>query len=376
MIRGALVVAIVLAVGCGRDKDEDTKRAPSRVHDRSILLDDKSRAALDLAIAPAVEGDLADVRIRYGKVIARPGDELVVASPMVGRVTQVATLAIGDRVSAGAEIAKLSPVLNTTERASLGVQTAEIGAQLAQARQEVALRDAELVRAKDLARDGIVSQAKMQEAEAASANARAHLQAARQGGEAHAGAVGRVVTLTAPAEGTLVALDAKVGGAVELGQTVARVLRAGSRRIDLAINASDPTASAYEVQIADAWVPGRLISRGTTVGDDGNRHDVLELDAQAPALLGSVVAVRLATTPTRGIVVADSAVLPSAGGDVVYIERELGTFEARLVRVAARFGGRARLASGVKAGESVVVRGASALRGEALRSSLGGEEAD
>jgi multidrug efflux pump subunit AcrA (membrane-fusion protein) len=88
------------------------------------------------------------------------------------------------------------------------------------------------------------------------------------------------------------------------------------------------------------------------------------------------VAVRLATAPSRGVVIAESAVLPSAGGDVVYVEPKHGTFELRLVRIAARFGGRVRLTTGVKVGESVVVRGASALRGEALRSSLGGEDTD
>ena len=377
MRRVTLLATLAFAVACGgHDKDDEDKKAPSRVHGREIVLDDKSRAAIDLAVAPATEADLPDIRLRYGKAIARPGDELVVSSPMVGRVTQLAPIAIGDHVTTGTEIARISPVLNATERASAGVQTAEIGAQIAQAQQEVGLREAELARAKDLARDGIVSQAKLQEAEAAAAGAHARLEASRQGRDAHAGAVGRIVTLTVPADGTLVSLEAVSGGTVDLGQAVARVLRAGPRRIDLSVSASDPTASAYEVQIADAWLAARLISRGTTVGEDGNRHDILELDASAGALLGSVVAVRLATAPARGIVVADSAVLPSAGGDVVYVEPKHGTFELRLVRIAARFGGRVRLTTGVKVGESVVVRGASALRGEALRSSLGGEDTD
>jgi|GEM_PF-4390211 len=377
MTRVTLLAMLAFAAACGgRDKDDEDKKAPSRVHGREIVLDDTSRAAIDLAVAPATEADLPDIRLRYGKAISRPGDELVVSSPMVGRVTQISPIAIGDHVTAGTELARISPVLNATERASAGVQTAEIGAQIAQAQQEVGLREAELARAKDLARDGIVSQAKLQEAEAAAAGARARLEASRQGRSAHAGALGRIITLTVPADGTLVSLEAVSGGTVDLGQAVARVLRAGPRRIDLAVSASDPSASAYEVQIADAWLPARLVSRGTTVNEDGNRHDVLELDASTGALLGSVVAVRLAAAPARGVVIAESAVLPSAGGDVVYVELKHGTFELRLVRIGARFGGRVRLTTGVKVGEPVVVRGASALRGEALRSSLGGEDTD
>ncbi len=358
----------------GHDKDDDAGRAPSRVRGNAIVLDDRSRAAIDLAIAPVVEADLPDVRIRYGKVISRAGDELVISSPMLGRVTVITPHSIGDHITAGAEIARVSPILAASERASIGVQTAEIAAQVTQAQQELTLRESEVVRAKDLARDGIVSQAKLAEAEAAAATARARLQAARQGRQAQAGATGRALTLTSPAEGTLVALDAVPGGSVQAGQAVARVLRAGSRRVDLAVTASDPVASAYEVEIADKWIQARLVSRGTTVADDGNRHDVLELELGGEPLLGATVAVRLAASPSKGLVVPQSAVLPSAGGEVVYVEEEHGKFEARVVRVAARFGGRVRLASGVKVGESVVVRGAAALRGEALRSSLGGDE--
>lgn len=372
----AVIAALAFAIACtGQDKD-DGKKLPSHVRGRAIVLDDQSRAAIDLAIAPVTEADLPDVRIRYGTVIARPGDELAVASPMTGRVTQIAAVAVGERIAVGAEIAQVRPMLSATERAALGVQTAEIGAQLAQAQQEVGLREAELARAKDLARDGIVSQAKLEEAVAAATSARARLQAAGQGREAHAGAADRAMALVAPAEGILVSVDAMVGSAVGHGQTVARILRAGPRRINLAVHASDPTASGYEVQIGDAWVAARLVSRAIAIGDDGNRHDILELPAAAEPVLGMVLAVRLATSPARGPVIADAAVLPAAGGDIVYVEVEHGAFEPRLVRIAARFGGRVRLTAGVRAGESVVVRGASALRGEALRSSLGGAEDD
>lgn len=372
----ALLLSLALASACGRGHDDEGAKTPSRVKGHAIVVDDKSRGALDLAVAPAAEGELPDIRVRYGRVIARPGDELLVASPINGRVAEVAGVTIGDRVTAGTVLAKVSPVLAATERAAIGVQSAEIGAQIAQAQQEVQLRGAELARAKDLARDGIISQAKLQEAEAAAANVRARLVSARQGREAQAGAVGGATALKAPADGTLVSLDASVGAGVEMGRTVARILRAGPRRVDLAVSASDPIATAYEVYVGDRWVPARLISRGTTVGDDGNRHDLLELDQSAEPLIGATVAVRLAASLAKGPIVPESAVLTSASGDVVYVETQHGSFEPRLVRIAARFGGKVRIESGVKLGDHVVTRGASALRGEALRASLGGDEDD
>jgi multidrug efflux pump subunit AcrA (membrane-fusion protein) len=321
------------------------------------------------------------VRIRYGKVVARPGDELLIASPIAGRVAQIAH-AIGDRVTPRDEIARISPSLGAAERASLGVQSADITAQVTQAQEDARLREAELARASELVRDGIVSQARLQEAEAAVATAHARLQAARQGLAAQAGAVGRALPLAAPADGTLAALEVALGEGVEAGRPIARILRAGPRRIDLSVPAADPPAASYEAQIGDRWVPARLATRSIAVGDDGNRHDLLDLleldllglGAGAQPLIGAVVAVRLATAPARGPVVPESAVLTSAGGDVVYVENQHGRFEARLVQVAARLAGRARIAAGLKPGDRVVVRGAAALRGEALRSSLGDAE--
>jgi multidrug efflux pump subunit AcrA (membrane-fusion protein) len=375
MLATAAVAALCFH-GCagGRDKDDDHKRPRPRVKARAVVIDESSRAALSLEVAAAVEDDLPDVRVRYGRVIPRPGDELVITSPVTGRVTWVSAHAVGDQVAANAELVTVTPVLAPNERAALGVQAAELGAQTEQAEHDLALREAELTRAEDLARDGVVSQAKLQEARAAAANARAHLAAARQGRQAHAAASGRATSLTAPAEGTLVSQGPVLGSAVTLGEGIARVLRAGPRRIDLSTGVSDPVASAYEVHLGDGWVPARMVARGMTVSDDGNRHDVLELQSSGEAPLGSTVVVRLAAASARGIVVPDAAVLPSAGGDVVYVERAHGAFEPRLVQIAARFAGKLRLAAGIKPGESIVVRGASALRGEALRSALGGEE--
>jgi len=369
-----LVSIAATCAGCGsRGRDDDERRAPSRMQNGAIVLDERSRAALDLVVAAAAEADLPEVRIRYGKVVARPGDELLVASPVAGRVTRVER-ATGDRVAAGAEIARISPSLGAAERASLGVQSADIAAQMTQAQEDLKLREAEAARARELARDGIVSQAKLQEAEAAVATARARLLAARQGLAAQAGAVAGSMPLVAPVEGTLVALEVALGEGLDAGRPVARVLRAGPRRIELSVHAADPAASSYEAQIGDAWLPARLIARAMAVGDDGNRHDVLELDDTAQPIVGAILAVRLAIAPARGQVVPESAVLTSAGGDVVYVEARPGRFEARIVQVAARLGGRARIAAGLRSGDRVVVRGAAALRGEALRSSLGDAE--
>ena len=47
-----------------------------------------------------------------------------------------------------------------------------------------------------------------------------------------------------------------------------------------------------------------------------------------------------------------------------------GVFAARAVRVAARYGGKMRLASGLTPGDRVVTQGAMALQGERMRAQL------
>lgn len=119
-------------------------------------------------------------------------------------------------------------------------------------------------------------------------------------------------------------------------------------------------------------MPARLVARGGIVGVDGTRRDRLEVDtAQAAALLpGSTVSVRVGVGETRGVLVPESALVPGAGADLVFVETSAGVYAPRSVRVAARFCGKARLATGVAAGTRIVTRGAMSLRGESLRSEL------
>jgi cobalt-zinc-cadmium efflux system membrane fusion protein len=373
-MRRASLLLTVLACGCGSSEEEKEHVAPARTRGAAIVIKPEERAALDLAVTPATEGELPEVRIRYGRIITRPGDEVAVAAPFAGRITSIAKAAIGDAVETGTELATISPVLAAAERANLGVQAAELRGQIDQAERELALKQTELARARDLAKDGIVSQAKLQEAETAFATAQVKLRAVRQGSAAQAGATGRPTALKAPIGGTLVTLDAVVGAGVDSGAVVARILRQGARRVDVATSPTDPIGASYEVETPGGWRTARLVARGTTAGADGSRHDVLELDGDSATLVGATVAVRVAGAAERGVLVPDAAVLPSASGEVIYVERKPGEFEPRTIRVAARFAGKVRVVSGVKAGEPVVIRGAAALRGEALRESLGGDD--
>jgi hypothetical protein len=108
------------------------------------------------------------------------------------------------------------------------------------------------------------------------------------------------------------------------------------------------------------------------IDPDGTRHDRLIVDAAQSAALrpGASVSVQVAHGASRGIVIAVAALVPGVDTDTVFVETAPGVFAARPVQVAARFEKQVRVASGVNAGDRVVVQGAMALQGERLRSQL------
>ncbi|MHB8877326.1 MAG: hypothetical protein ACYC8T_26810 [Myxococcaceae bacterium] len=79
---------------------------------------------------------------------------------------------------------------------------------------------------------------------------------------------------------------------------------------------------------------------------------------------------RVAYGTGRGLVIPEAALAPALPLDRVFVEAEPKVFRPTPVRVAARFGGRARIGSGLKAGDKVVVAGTMALEGELRRSEL------
>jgi cobalt-zinc-cadmium efflux system membrane fusion protein len=370
-------VALVALAACARGKDVDEqKSAPARPLQGGIVqLSEQERRALDLEVTPAVEADLPEASLRFGRVRARLGEEALVVSPVAGRIPRPAQVELGTQVQAGQPLLEVVPVLAAGERVSLGVQGAEVRGQIEATARELARLETEARRSSELAQSNIVSAAKLQEVETAVATTRAKLEALRQARGVQSRGEGGAIALRAPMAGTVVMLNAPVGAVVVSAEVLARIIRPGPRWVDVAVPPEEPQGERYEVASAQTWMPARLVARGAVVEADGTRHDRIEVEGPAAAALvpGAAIPVRVARGPLRGVVLPESALVPGLGAEIVYVELKAGTFAPRLVEVAARFDGRARLKSGLKAGEGVVTRGAMALRGEAFRSQLGGE---
>lgn len=372
------VLGLALCASCaqgGDAADEAAMKAaiPRRLQpDGTVELSDADRKALGLQVVRAAEGELPESVTRFGRVRPTVTDESVVVSPVAGRIVGAPAVRLGAAVAAGAPILRIVPALAASEQLSVGVRAAELGGQIEGARRELAAQEAALARARSLASSRIVSEARLQEQEATVAAARARLAALERAAALQRPQGGAPLTLRAPLAGTVATLNASVGAIVQQGDLLARILRAGPRWVDVAVPPSARVGQRYEVAAAGAWLPARLVAAGAVVEADGTRHDRVQVDGPAAAQLlpGETVAVRVAMGAGRGVVLPESAIVPGVETDRVFVETSPGTFAARAVRVAARFGGEVRLASGVAPGQAVVVRGAMSLQGERRRREL------
>ena len=360
-----------------KEKEDESASSPRRLQqDGKIQLLPAERAALDVEVAPAVEGDLPNVVLRFGQVRATFGQENVVVAPVAGRIPRAPVVRLGSNVEAGAPLVEIVPVLGAAERIDVNVRGAELVGQIQGTQSELEMQRAALDRARDLARSNIISQAKLHEAETAVITTQARLDALRRANGAQNVGQGAPVMLRAPAAGKVSTLNASVGSVVQQGDLLVRLLKPGPRWVDVAVSPEDATGEGYEVAAGNLWIRARLLAAGTVAESDGTRRDRLEVDeASSLALVtGQIVSVRIAHGQSRGVVLPDSAVVPGVQTDLVLIESAANTFTPTPVRIAARFDGKVRAASGVNVGDRVVVRGAMSLHGESRRAELGGAD--
>lgn len=375
---GLLTIALAVPLaGCGESESTREARAmkdatPQRLRpDGTIQLSDQDRAALGLVVASAVEGDLPESTLRFGRVVSLLANESQVVSPVTGHITRPPLVQLGAPVKAGAVLLEIAPTLDTPDRISVGSQAAEREGQIEAAAGGVAQAEAEAARARQLS-PHIVSAAKLLEAETAVATARARLEGLRSARIAASQAQTNPVSVSAPIAGTVAAIKIEVGALVNKGDVLAQIVREGPVWIDVSVPPDDPSGDRYSVTTSSGLIAARLLARGSVIDADGTRHDRLVVDAAQSAALrpGASVSVQVARGASRGIVIADSALVPGVDTDTVFVEASPGIFAARPVQVAARFEKQVRVASGLNAGDRVVVQGAMALQGERLRSQL------
>jgi RND family efflux transporter MFP subunit len=301
----------------------------------------------------------ARVEARYG---FRIGGKLIQRS-----------VAIGDQVAAGQIIARLDPQ-------DTGPAIAAQQAQLEGAKTELKIAAADLQRTKDLREKNFVSQAQVERQQALVDGAQAKISAAQaQLKQALNSADFQV--LKADKAGVVVAVDAEVGQVVAAGQVVYRVAQSGDR--DLVVNI--PESQLQVARTTERWL-GVIPALGNTqvsavfrelspLADAASRTYVLKLSVvganQLPLGLTAVVVPisggsQVEADSAGSIVIPISALFSKDGKPKVWLVDALGQTKEGAVRLvdvktAGFTDDGVRIASGLKAGDKVVIAGASLL---------------
>jgi len=195
----------------------------------------------------------------------------------------------------------------------------------------------------------------------------------------------RTVTLLAPVSGLVTEKQAFEGQRIEPGMELFTITDLSRVWVEadfyefearqLGLGELATVSLPYE---PDVHLTGRITFVNPTV-DPGSRTIRARVELANPGLRlkpGMFANVELATEDTPSLVVPDSAVLDTGERQIVFVALGSGRFVPRQVVVAERGGGQAAIASGLAAGEQVVIRANFLLDSESrLRAAIAGTTA-
>ena len=180
--------------------------------------------------------------------------------------------------------------------------------------------------------------------------------------------------MASPLAGTVVGVSVVAGVFVEPGQELVHLVDLARLWLEARIPETDlgrvdgARGAWFEVDGYETTtdVPGAaLVSTGGVV-DPVSRTVPLVFEVANPdgrLRVGAFATVHLPLgEPVRTLAVPASAVLEERGLEVVYVQVEGEAFERRVVRTGVRDAGWVAIASGLEAGEYVVVEGAFAVK--------------
>lgn len=303
----------------------------------------QAASALELGSVPAL-------------VTLPPEARVGVTAPFGGTVTRVFVVN-GQAVTRGQPLAVIR-----------SVEPVQYGAALARGQAELAVAQANAARTAQLAKEGIVASARLDEAQAQLRRAQTDVSENRRIlAQSGAGSSGDV-TLRAPISGRIAAVNVQTGGPADGLSAPFVVENTANLMLDLQV----PERLAGDVRpgmaIAVALPAGEAVS-GTIISVGGSLDPATRsLPARArigaaPGLVSgkAVMAVLKGVAQVSGTSVPSTAVTRLGDSDVVFVAVS-GGFTPRKVTVVGSGGARTAISAGLKPGEQVAVSGISELK--------------
>ncbi|MDX1571589.1 MAG: efflux RND transporter periplasmic adaptor subunit [Xanthomonadales bacterium] len=265
---------------------------------------------------------------------------------------------VGASVEAGEEIARIDPRL-------MNVAAARARANVSRLEADLAFREQQLKRARDLAATRNASETLLDESLAQRDAARFELAEARAQLELAEGNLERT-TIRAPFAGHVTQRLASVGEYVNVGEDVLRLV--DTHRLEISLNApialTEFVRPGASVQVRSGQrARSHAIRTVVPVGDAVSRMVEIRLRvAEGDWLVGTPVQVSLpAADPVTTVAVPRDALVERGGSTFVYRINDSGSADQISAEIQATVGLWVGLSGGVEAGDQVIIRGAERL---------------
>jgi cobalt-zinc-cadmium efflux system membrane fusion protein len=356
---------LMSAAACQRATGDET--TPMLAEDHGLLVVPAgSPLRQQLVVQPVGAGDAARQLQLPAVVEADPADVTNILAPLTGRVTAL-KVRLGDRVRRGQVLAVI---------ASGDLAQASSDAVKAQDAYNLAARA--LVRARGVEQAGGSAAKDLEAAESGEVQAKSELDRARTrlaSLTGSAAAQGGSLVLAAPQDGVVTTLSVSPGAMVNdptaILMTVANIghvfvaANVGEGDIGLIQRgaAADVTLAAYPGQP----IHGRVSEIDALVQPDTRRQKVrIELENPGERLLPNMYATAtftLAASAGAGVFVPQSALVMNNDAISVMVEVRPWVYQRRVVQLGDETDTAARVVSGLRPGDRVVVRGGVLLNG-------------
>jgi RND family efflux transporter MFP subunit len=282
--------------------------------------------------------------------------------PLAGSIAE-RPVSAGDTVARGEVLARLDP-----EDLDAALRAAEAGVTVAEAqlRSATDARD----RAEVLARRGVGSATRLDDAERARVAAAARLEQA-QADVARARDMLGLATLTAPQDGVVTSVSAEPGATVAAGQPVLRLAATDEREVAIDLTEQDVAAHPLGTRFVVRLVANPEVAADATlnridpVAFAATRTRTAHLTLQNAAMefrLGALGRVTRAAEADAGVALLAAAILDADATPAVWVvagaDRRV---ERRPVTLGPAVGDFVVVASGLNAGDEVVTKGIHSL---------------
>lgn len=355
-IIGGLLAAF-LSVSCthhaAHDHAHEEAEAAHKSHSDEIVLAPEKAQAAGVEVETVQPAPFRRAILTHGQILAAQGDEATVVASTSGIVKFTHSIAEGMQVAKGVELMSIS------------ARNVQDGDPITRARIAYETARKEYERVQKLVDDRIVSQKDFEAIRQNYENARVAYEALSPDKS------GKGVAVQAPLSGYVKTCLVKEGDYVTVGQPLMNITQ--TRRLRLRADLSEryyPQLSTlssanfktcYNDRIFELdKMDGRLLTYGKSLGDASFYIPVtFEFNNQGDILPGSFVEVYLLSNEIPNTLsIPQSALTEEQGLYFVYLREDAECYKKQEVKLGAMNGSRVEVLSGLKAGDTVVVKGA------------------